>query len=123
MTEFFLNNWFFYRDIAPHPEDPPEVAEKIKCVAKDPIFYAKCYTTSAEEKAKYNETHLYQFNNPNGNSEIVTLNGFLKVTGSKSMDFREFMLSTSVDFMIESGILEKMPQKIQEDTEEVHLYR
>ena len=66
---------------------------------------------------------MYQFNNPNGNSEIVTLNGFLKVTGSKSMDFREFMLSTSVDFMIESGILEKMPQKIQEDTEEVHLYR
>ena len=53
----------------------------------------------------------------------MTLNGFLKVTGSKSMDFREFMLSTSVDFMIESGILEKMPQKIQEDTEEVHLYR
>ena len=114
---------FFFRDIAPHPEDPPETAEKIKCVAKDPVFYAKCYTRFEEDQNKIKESHLYRFNNPNGNSETVTLNGMFKVTGTKSIEFCEFMLKYSVENMIENGMLEKIPHQIPEDTMEVHLYR
>ena len=85
---------------------------------------AKFYAKSEEEKAKFKENHSYRFNNPNGNSEIVTLNGHLKVTGSKSSELRELLLTNSVDYMIQNGILEKISQKIQEeDKVEVHLYR
>ena len=119
----FLYSIFFFRDIAPHPEDPPETAEKIKCVAKDPVFYAKCYTRFEEDQNKIKESHLYRFNNPNGNLEMVTLNGMFKVTSTKSIEFREFMLKYSVENMIENGMLEKIPHQIPEDTMEVHLYR
>ena len=46
-----------------------------------------------------------------------------KVTGTKSMEFREFMMKYSIENMIENGMLEKIPQQIPEDTMEVHLYR
>ena len=44
-------DWINKRDIAPHPEDPPEVVAEIKLRAEDPV----AYKAVMEEKMKLKE--------------------------------------------------------------------
>ena len=90
--------FYNFSDIAPHPEDPPNVVEEVKLRAKNPIEYQKLQEEKAKSKRHYNYQLKYT-------KEIVLINGNYEVIGHKPQKLIEYLKHQNIEELIENELL------------------